>query len=245
MRKRIAVIGSNGFVGSTMVKALERSTFATVKVTRETDPQIIQTCSHVIHCANSASRYNAELYPESDKQDSLIKTQNFLSRINSNQTKFILISSISARTEPHTIYGQNRLDCEKLVVKNGGYFARLGYMYSTERIYGALKDILSNQAVYLDKESRYSYSNVNWNAEKIIELFIVDDNRRSVELGCKGSISLGEIASILDSRSEFIPKKKDVQIANDEFVDQPSIREFCSYLMGLKRKKNEITNFRS
>lgn len=242
MPERIAVIGSKGFVGSAMVKALERSSYATVGITRDTDPKIVEVCSHVIHCANSASRYKAELYPDKDKLESVIKTTDFLSRINVTKTKFILISSISARTEPLTTYGKNRCDCENLVVKNGGYFARLGYMYSSERIYGALRDIYTDQTVYLDKESRYSYSDVDWNADKVVELFIQGDHRKNVELGCRGSISLSDIARVLNSKSQFVPKKKDTQIAIDEFEDQPCISEFHSYLLDLKRKKNEIVN---
>jgi hypothetical protein len=110
---------------------------------------------------------------------------------------------------------------------------RLGYMYSSSKVYGALENILNNHDVYLSSQSTYSYSDVLWNAEKIVSCALTQ--RGTIrELGARGGINLRRIADILQSKSRFVSEKIDIQIARCDFADKPDISEFEQFLSKLK-----------
>lgn len=234
MVKKIAVIGARGFVGSHLIRAIDKLGHISISIYRGDDYQEkISSADLIIHAANSASRFKASQNIEYDFQESVEKTFNFASPAKQLRKKFILISSISARTQLSHPYGINRRSAECIVQMMGGQVIRLGYMYSQEKVYGALNDIFLNKDVYLSGESRYSYSDISWNAEKIIKLSM-DDENKMYELGANGSISLNEIVSLLNSTCRFVGEYKDIQIANDHFPDSPNIEKFKTYLETLK-----------
>ena len=126
--KSIAVIGSTGFVGSAIVKELEkRGTYKVLPVGRKDDAKsVIEQADYVIHTANPAARFFVKNNPEIDFKESVEKTLGFKKL--SAQKKFILISSISARTQLDTVYGRNRRACE-CIVDGTSLIIRLGPMF--------------------------------------------------------------------------------------------------------------------
>jgi nucleoside-diphosphate-sugar epimerase len=233
--KVILVIGAKGFVGSEIVKQINLfSNLEVIEAVRGDDlEKKVKQSDYVIHSANSPSRYNAKLYPENDFYESVEKTNIIYSLCRKHSKMLTLISSISARAQLDTVYGRNRRSCE-YIVGNNSIVIRLGYMYSRCNLYGALRSIYEDKDVYLDENSSYSYSDVAWPAQKIIDITESQDNG-IYELGARGDITLRKISDILGSNSKFIGKNKDVQIAKYTNNDNPSINDFVEYLEVIKR----------
>lgn len=233
--KTVAVIGANGFVGSHVVKALEKRGLTVIPVVRGDDPEEkIKNADAVIHAANSPSRFKAAKDPKLDFNESVEKTFKFLSLAKKYQASFVLVSSISARAQLEHPYGANRRSCECMALLEGAKVVRLGYMYSHSKTYGALDDIIHGRQVFLAADSVYSFSDVVWNAEMIVATLLKDKTAELVELGSAGSISLKEIATLLGSKSEFVGEYKDIQVAQDIPSGAPAITEFTQYLEKLK-----------
>jgi len=235
--KVILVIGAKGFVGSEIVKQINLSLhIEVIKATRGDDLENkIKQSDYVIHAANSPSRYKAQLNPEHDFDESVEKTNIIYSLCKKHSKGLTLISSISARVQLDTVYGMNRKSCE-YIVGNKSIVIRLGYMYSNYKLYGALRSIYENEDVYLDENSSYSFSDVTWNAQKIIEITVSQDGG-VYELGAKGDITLRQISNILESNSKFKGNTRDVQIANYVGKDNPAISNFMDYLEVIKKDR--------
>ena len=233
--KAVLVIGAKGFVGSEIVKQINLSlNLEVIEAVRGDDlEKKIKQSDYVIHSANSPSRYKAQLNPESDFNESVDKTNTIYSLCKKYSKGLTLISSISARAQLDTIYGMNRRSCE-YIIGNKSIVIRLGYMYSSHNLYGALRSIYENEDVYLDESSSYSFSDVTWNAQKIIEI-TESQNSGVYELGARGDITLRQISDILGSNSKFKGNTKDIQIANYVGNDNPAISDFKDYLEIIKR----------
>jgi len=235
----IGVVGGQGFVGSAVVNVINEHRTNDCKVIARQDNlyESLLDCDMVIHCANSPRRYEAEQDPQYDFRESIQKTFDIINLSKQVGSGFLLISSMSARTQLDTVYGRNRRTCEMISLSAGYPVIRLGYMYSSNKVYGALENILKNQDVYLSSQSEYSFSDLLWNAEKIV--VCSQDQKPSIrELGSRGGITLQRIADILGSKSRFVSDKLDVQIANCDFDDQPNIEKFEQYLSSLKSLSN-------
>ena len=225
MKKSIAVIGSSGFVGSALIRELKnRGTFKVLPIGRNDDTNaIILKADYVIHTANPAARFFAKKNPEIDFNESVEKT--FSLKKLAKKKKFILISSISARTQLDTVYGRNRRACECLMNEKENLIIRLGPMFGGNKEVGALHDILKNDPVFVSEKTKYAFVNVSYNAKKIIDL--IDENGL-IELGAKNAIELSELKNILGSSSEF-SGDDDTQIAIDPQPDAPDVNEVIEF----------------
>ena len=241
----IAVVGGKGFVGSAVVNTINKYRTNGCKVITRQDnlSESLCGCDMVIHCANSPRRYQAEQDQQYDFRESIQKTFKIIDICKKKGSDFLLISSMSARTQLDTIYGRNRRACEMISLAAGYPVVRLGYMYSPNKVYGALENILKNQNVYYSSQSKYSFSDISWNAEKIV-VCSLSQQAKVRELGSRGEITLKRIADILGSSSQFVSDKHDLQIANDHFVDQPDIDKFERYLLDLKSKSKNLKSKR-
>ena len=234
MKKSIAVIGSSGFVGSALVNELaQRGTYKVLPVGRNDDANsIISEADYVIHSANPAARFFAKNNPEIDFKESVEKTYAF-KQLAKNK-KFILISSISARSQLETVYGRNRRACECIIDDGKNLIIRLGPMFGGNKEVGALHDILRNDTVFVSGKTKYAYVNVVYNAKKIIDLI---DETGLIELGAKNAIELDELKSMLGSTSEF-NGDDDTQIALNPQPDSPDVNEVFEYAKGIQTKSN-------
>ena len=234
MKKSIAVIGSSGFVGSAIVNELaQRGTYKVLPVGRNDDTNaIISEADYVIHTANPAARFFAKNNPEIDFNESVEKTYAFKQLVKNK--KFILISSISARTQLDTVYGRNRRACECIVNDGASLIIRLGPMFGGNKEVGALHDILRNDPVFVSEKTKYAFVNVAYNAKKIIDLI---DESGLIELGAKNALELGELKNILGSTSEF-SGDDDTQIAINPQADSPDVNEVVEFAKRIQTKSH-------
>ena len=116
---KIAVIGANGFVGKAIAAVIKSDgKNELIGVVRGDDVQSkIKSADLIIHAANPAKRFIAESDPTADFNETVIKTSQLLQF--SRNKKFVLISSLSCRTQLNKNYGRNRRSCELLALLNG------------------------------------------------------------------------------------------------------------------------------
>jgi len=232
--KKIAVIGSNGFVGSEISKQIEKlENFSLIPVIRGDDlKDAIESADIIIHSANPAKRFFAENNPEEDFFETVEKTANIKSLICNKP--LILISSISARTQLDTTYGRHRRCCELIVDPEKSLIIRLGPMYGTDKSIGALNDIINNRKVYVASKTEYAFVNVEYNANKIATLASDSHVKGIMEIGSKNGISLNSLKNILGSTSTF-EGKDDTQIPISPPEDAPDVNEVISFAKSIMK----------
>lgn len=220
---RVGLIGARGYVGSALAAELaQHSLFTVIPVVRGDDwKSKLESVDVIIYAANSGRRFFAEKNPEADFKDSVVKTQNLLKMF--PNTRIILVSSISARTQPDTAYGRNRKACELLLDNSRDLVVRLGPMFGGTKSAGALYDILGGRQVFVSEKTRYAYVDVRNNARKIVELLLTSATGL-VEIGARDGIELGALAKELASRSQFAGLD-DTQIPENPPSDAPSAME--------------------
>jgi len=217
---RIAVVGANGFVGSEIANAVEKSNLHTlIRVIRGDDSDLLlKSADVVIHAANPAGRFAANNDNEKDFLETVEKTARLLK--SSLGKKFILISSISCRTQIDVSYGRHRRACELMALTQNATVVRLGPMFGGRRVADTLHDILAGNRVYVASETRYAYTDVSWSAKKI--LGCIDKPSMILELLASNSISLAEISNFFRSETEYLGPD-DTQVSQEE-NDGPDAR---------------------
>lgn len=233
--KNIAVIGSKGFVGSEICKAInQEKNYNIIPITRKDDiHKLLSVSDIIIHSANPAGRFKAETNPVNDFLETVEKTLKIL-EIAENK-KMILISSLSCRTQMDTNYGRNRRTCELITLLKGGKVIRLGPMYGGNRKKDVLHDILNHKNVYVSNKTKYAYVNVSWAASKILEL--ISSPPGLYEIGARNSVTLSELAKYFNSRSLF-SGKIDSQIL-EHYEKGPDARLVFEYA---KKELEDIKN---
>lgn len=231
---KIGLIGCDGFVGSELAIAL--NLYKTNSVTM-INRKIFKSSEIrkskfdlILYSANPAKRFFANTHPEIDSLETVGK---FNEVINSfNYKKLLLISSLSCRTQPNSIYGKHRLDCEDMAEKSNGAVVRLGPLFGGKRKNDTLHDIVGNRTVYYSNDTKYCYANITWVANFIADnLFLLHDSALS-EIGARDFVSLGEVSRFLNSSSEFIGSNDDQTI--DSFDFGPSAKEVYEFARSIK-----------
>jgi nucleoside-diphosphate-sugar epimerase len=209
---KIAVIGVNGFVGKTIGAVIKSDgKNELIGIVRGDDVESkIKSADLIIHAANPAKRFIAESDPKADFNETVIKTNQLLNF--SGHKRFVLVSSLSCRTQLDKNYGRNRRSCELLALSKGATVIRLGPMFGGGRTQDTLHDILSGKQIYLSPATRYAYVNVEWAANKIYEL--IDADTGIYEIGAQNSVSLEQVKKAFDSKSIF-QGEDDTQIPID------------------------------
>ncbi len=197
---RIAVIGARGYVGAALCAELAKSSRFDLHRIHRGDNLIekLDGCDIVIHAANTGRRFWANQNADADFTESVLKTQKILEAAGAK--KIILVSSISARTQLETSYGRHRRACELVVASERNLIVRLGPMYGTEKLSGALLDIIKGQEVFATAGTRYAYARLSYCAS-----FIVENLTRVglIECGARNTVTLEEIRAALGSPSVF------------------------------------------
>jgi len=220
--KVIAVLGANGFVGSQIAKAVIESNNFLIPIFRDCNAEeLIKQAEIVIDSANPAKRYLAENNPENDFKETVEKTAKLYSY--SKGKRFILVSSLSCRTQLYTNYGRNRRACE-LLVDN---VIRLGPMFGGNRTQDMLHDILAGYKVYVSEDTDYAYVDVAWVGRKIVDLALSDFTGMQ-EIGARNVVRLGQLAKDLGSMSIFSGRNETQRPKN--FNDGPDANEVYEYV---------------
>lgn len=197
---RIAVIGAQGFVGSVLLAALEDGSRDVVGVTRETHEAARGNGTYdvLINAAMPSKRFWAKMNPQADFVESVEKTAQLLYDWKWN--KFVLISSISARTQRDSIYGRHKHAAEDLCLYAENLVVRLGPMYADTLTTGVLIDMVHDRTVFVSGDSQYCFAPLEWVASSII-----DNLHRSgvFETGACNGISLRDVALAIGSKSQF------------------------------------------
>src|SRR3989338_3663862 len=197
---KIAVIGSNGYVGSAVYKELLKSPeHSVVGVTRENYGQMKeQEYDIIINSAMPSGRFWAKNNPEADFIETVKKTADLLYGWQSK--KFIQISTVSARCQLDTVYGRHKAAAEKLCDFGENLIVRLGALYSEHMEKGVLLDMLQGRKVYVDGASRYSFIRLDFCASWIAQNL---GRQGLVELGGKNAITLEAVAKHIGANVEF------------------------------------------
>ena len=230
MKKSIAVIGSNGFVGNAICnEILTFENFNLIRITRDDDiKELIKLADIVIYSANNSKRYQAEKTPHLDFINTVEQAANIYSIVGNK--KIILISTVSARVQLDSVYGRNRRSCELMLDHSKNLIVRLGPMYGDTNHKGALFDILKNKKVYVSENTKYAYVDVKYNAKKIVELL---DETGIIEIGAKNSIELKYLKKILNSTSTF-EGPDDTQILLNPQTDAPNSHNVINFAKKIK-----------
>ena len=226
MRKtRVLVAGSRGYVGSQIARALDENPFYEfLSLCRgQDDLKLFAKADIIIHAANPARRYFAEQNPKVDFIETVEKTHRFLSL--SQSKRFILISSLSCRTQLHLSYGIHRRECEDLALAANGAVIRLGPMFGGARTQDVLHDILASRMVYISEKTKYAYADVAVIAKKVVDS--IENLKGISEFGARNSIELGEIARRYESNTVF-SGPIDTQIPENCF-DGPDAYDVIKY----------------
>jgi len=198
--KKIAVIGFQGFVGSAIFANLKKKYYNVIGVNRfNYNKKSNKEYDIVINSAMPSKRFWAKQNPKLDFVETVLKTKEIISHWKFK--KLIQISSISSRCQIDTVYGKHKRKSEKLCLKlRSILILRLGPMYGKNLDKGVLIDLINNNNVYVDKNSKYSFTNIDYIANWITNNL---HKRDIIELGANNFIILENLKKSIGSTSKF------------------------------------------
>lgn len=200
--KTVAIAGAAGYVGSQIARAVVASgRYHLIPVLR-TDPaeERFANADIIVHAANPARRFQAEKDPMHDFEETVEKTARFLALARGKH--FVLVSSLSCRTQLNTNYGRHRRACELMALAAGdSLVVRLGPMFGGNRMNDTVHDIIAGNHVYVAAETRYAYADVAWVGQKIVDLLEEPNGLR--EIGARNAVCLGDLCDHFSSTSTF------------------------------------------
>ncbi len=230
----IAVVGAHGYVGSALCDALEAAGngCSVTRVTRE-NYHAAQAASYdiVINAAMPSKRFWAKSNPSADFEETVKKTTDLFHEW--SYKKFIQISSVSARCQLDTVYGQHKAAAERVCQAPQTLIVRLGPMYSRNLSKGVLIDILENKKVWLDGNSRYAFASLDF-----VSRWIATNLNfcGTVEVGARNSVSLKEVAMALKKDILFEGPADHQEIENPQ-TEFPDARDVFLFMEKMNSKK--------
>lgn len=233
--KTVAVVGAAGYVGTQIARAIVASgRYHLIPVLR-TDPaeELFANADIVVYAANPARRFQAEKDPVHDFEVTVEKTARFFALARGK--RFVLVSSLSCRTQLNTNYGRHRRACELIALTEDSLVVRLGPMFGGSRTNDTLHDILAGRQVFVAAETRYAYVDVAWVGQKIVELLEVPAGIR--EIGARNTIRLGDLCDHFASSSTF-SGIDDTQIP-EGFTDGPDAQDVFRFAVKEKARIQE------
>ncbi len=240
-KRSVAVVGANGYVGSALCKALiARGDLEVVPVTRDTASELSgREYDIVINCAMPSARFRAKKEPTWDFAETVTKTADLVNGW--KYKKFIQVSSISARSQPDTVYGRHKAVAEQLCGKDA-LIVRLGPMYSENLQKGVLADMAQGKPVFVSGESRYCFApldaSVGWIAANL-------DKTGIHEVGGRNAIALKDLAAELGLHIAFEGEVDHQEVTNPE-PTFPDARNVVSFMQTWKKtdKPEKVTRCR-
>tara|TARA_B100001093_G_C26647166_1_gene935836 strand:+ start:151 stop:870 length:720 start_codon:yes stop_codon:yes gene_type:complete len=237
--RRIALIGANGFVGSSIARAFIANHDSELVAVNRTNYDAARTDGYydiLINAAMPSKRFWAQQEPAKDFSETTEKTFKLVN--DWNWGKIIQISSISARSQLNTVYGRNKASAEKLVEYGDNLILRLGPMYGDGLNKGVLVDILQNKTVFVARDSRYCFAPIGWIGEWIERNL---DSTGVMDLGANEAITVGEVADAVNSKSQF-RGEIDNQVLSMPIIDAPLAKGAIDFVNRLKLKEGRDEN---
>jgi len=233
MKKRIALIGVSGYIGSALFEKLVQN--EEVKITGITRKNYSywqeRKFDIVINAAMPAKRKWAEENPEKDFLETVKKTADIVNLW--HYKKFVQISTISARSELDKVYGRHKAAAEKISTFGNNLVVRLTSTYGNTLQKGSVIDILNGQKVWVSRKSKYSFASLDF-----VTGWIADNLERKgiIEVGAKNSLSLERIVEHLGITVPF-HGKIDHQVVRNPLAEFPDATEILKYLKKRINKK--------
>jgi nucleoside-diphosphate-sugar epimerase len=228
----VAVVGANGYVGSTLCTSLARCPdYDLTSITRANYAEMQERAYDVlINAAMPSGRFWAKNHPEKDFVETVQKTADLV--YGRKYGKFVQISTVSARCQLDTVYGRHKAAAEKICGFGDTLIVRLGPMYSKGLGKGVLVDMLHGGKVFIDGESRYGFAPLEF-----VATWIAANLRRSglVEVGARDSIRLREVAAYLGGGIEFEGPVDHQEIERPE-PGFPEVRGVFEFLDEMKKR---------
>lgn len=228
MSRRVAVVGAAGFFGSALCQALADAGETVAAVTRDNAAEHRAGRYDVlVNAAMPSKRFWAKQHPDLDFRETVHKTAELLSRWTFG--KFVQISSVSARSEPDSVYGRHKAEAEALCDRPDCLIVRLTALYGPGMTKGAIMDIRNGGPVYVDGASRYAFTPVEFAAAWVASHL---EMTGLVEVGARNSVSLAEIAAHLHRVVEFSGPVEVQEVMNPEptFPDAREVLNFAASL---------------
>ena len=234
MKKIIGLIGYKGFVGSAIASELKKKKKKFIGITRNNYNKYCNLkFDYIINCSNPSKRFWAKKNPKLDFEETVNKTKFFLRNYKFN--KIIHVSSISARCQIKTTYGLNKKKAEKLVSKEKNFLiVRLGPMFHKNIDKGVIVDLINSSTVFVNKYSKYSFTNLKWIAKWIIKN--MKKYNGVIEIGSKDYLVLKVLANKINSKSKF-KGIIDNQIIKSKLNYNCKSTEVLKFLKNYDRKK--------
>lgn len=235
--KSVGIIGYKGFVGRSLFHSVSnRNEFHVTGIDRAGFQNLRLKApyfDYLIHAGNPAKRFAANSNPQLDFLETVEKTEEIIQKFSFG--RLILISSLSCRTSPETVYGRNRLLCEELVQEAGSSAClRLGPMFGEGRTQDTLHDLVAGKNIFYSSDTRYSYASVNWVCEYICNNLEHFENGDLQEIGASNWITLEEISQTIQSSSIFLGGNDD-QIT-EGFSDGPDAHKVLDFAKKIQLK---------
>ncbi len=230
----VAVVGANGYIGKAIVETLylqntdpdRKEILAIYPITRENYEEAKKEKYHyIINSAMPSKRFWALANPELDYIETVEKTRDLVE--NWSYNKFIQISSVSARCENNTVYGQHKLLAENLVKQAvDSLILRIVTPYHTSNTKGIIYDIINNNKLYVSGDSRYAFSSLDFISYWISRNL---DKSGIIDLGAKNSVSLKEISDSLGLDLKF-GDRLEIQEVENPGDDYPDVNKVISFI---------------
>lgn len=222
----VALFGANGFVGKSLFSSLSATgKYQVIPVTRDNySASLGKFYSIIINSAMPAARFWAKNNPDKDFEETVQKTADIL--YGCTFDKFVQISTVSVRYQLDTIYGRHKLAAESLCNYGSNLVVRLGAMFGDGLKKGVLIDMLKGQKVFIDRESRYSFCNVDFVGDYIASHLDLSGIR---EVGAFNTLSMADIANYLQTPSEFEGPLEIHEIQNPD-ASFPDAKEVFKFL---------------
>jgi len=230
--KSVAVIGSKGFVGSSLCRSFEREGFSVTKVTRENyEDHKRGEYDVVINAAMPSKRFWSFNHPLQDVEETVNKTADLFYQW--RYKKFVQISSISAKTQLGTPYGAHKKAAETIVQsREDSLIVRLGALYGQGLLKSALFDLINKNHIYVDILSEYNYIDV----DRASDYILLNTYKNGIlNVGARDTISLLEVSkNIWDTPSYEGKLEKMFFDVVDK--DLPSAKEVLNFVESEKGK---------